>query len=80
MDEFQVEEDDLENIFDILMLCGAGQLVNGYFVAAECLVQPETLRWLLSYYKDNTFSVEDLDHYGSMFFVTDQLINYYIHI
>ncbi len=77
IDEHRTDELDIEIIYDTLVLCGAGQYVDGYYVASQSLVTPQTLKLILTNYRNREIKVEGMDHYTSMFFITDQVLEHF---
>lgn len=73
----KISENDLEKIHDQLTVYGAGQYINGYFVATHCLLNPSTLSLITGHYEDGKFKVENLDHYNSLFFLIDQVSQHF---
>jgi len=68
---------DIKDICEALEICGAGTWVNDNYVAIQSLITADTLEFIAKHYKDGRFQFEGKNHFTSMFFAADQLINYF---
>lgn len=53
LSEFRVSRKDLQELFNKLIMAGAGQWTCGHWVPASALAYPESLRYLLSRREEN---------------------------
>lgn len=53
MEEFNISSGELKELYDTLLVVGAGQWAGGHFVAASAIAYPETLRFLLAHRDDS---------------------------
>ncbi|MEX0980689.1 MAG: hypothetical protein WDZ47_01245 [Bacteroidales bacterium] len=77
VDEYQADRAILMDIYDKLLLAGAGQYSKGHFVAASSLVYPMTLKFILENYQRGQFFIKGLDNKNSSMFIAYLLIKYF---
>ena len=77
LDSYDLRIKDIVKIYELLKVCGADTWVKGKYVASQSLITPDTLEFIANHYKNGRFHFEGKDYNNSVYFVTDNLINYF---
>jgi hypothetical protein len=70
-------DEELEEIYSMLQLNGAGQYVSGHFVPASSLVYWQPLYFILYHYENGSFKIRDYDEQSSRMFIANRLVEYF---
>jgi len=77
LDENNVDDSFLKELYSQLVLAGAGQYASGHYVAASSIVFAYTLKFLLKHFDGERFSIRGYDHYNSSLFIANRLYDYF---
>jgi hypothetical protein len=77
MTEYNADRQTLKELYNKLILIGAGQFTKGHYVAASSLVYPLTLKFLLKHYDGQDFSINEWDDKNSAMYIANRLIEYF---
>lgn len=77
MDEYGANRQTLKELYNRLVLVGAGQYAKGHYVAASSLVYPLTLKFLLEHFDGKKFSINNWDDNNSAMYIANRLIDYF---
>ncbi|HDY68797.1 MAG TPA: hypothetical protein ENH85_13530 [Candidatus Scalindua sp.] len=77
LEDYDGNRETLRNLYNKLVLTGAGQYAGGHYIAASSLVYPQTLKFLLKNYKGPDFAINDLDARNSAIFIAHRVIEYF---
>lgn len=73
----ELDREILQDIYHVLCSSGAGQSVLGHYVPASSLFYPQTLLFILTFFKDGQFIVNNLSPKDSALEISYRLIRYF---